>query len=235
MTTIHLQVLRFTSVLAIFSAPLANAAVPEIAAALRQQYGDAHLQNVVLFRASPSTIAPIQWNIYSKDPYRPGELIRTTATLNGAQWVTSPSGAGNNLLQRTPPKTLDLKRVRVDSAQALDVAKKAAALAQVTVSQAAYQLATNDTNLVPEWGVELRDPTGFEIGFCVVSAETGALVHQSWTPKTAASTSKSKSEPETEGEIAAKKVKKGVRKAWNWTEDAGKTTGSFFRELFKGE
>jgi hypothetical protein len=235
MKPIHHNLLRLTSVIAIFSTSLTSAAVPEIAAALRQQYGQAHLQNVVLFRASPSTIAPIQWNVYSKDPYRPGELIRTTATLNGAQWVTSPSGAGSDLLQRTPPKTLDLTRVKIDSAAALDVAKKAAALAQATVAQAAYQLATNDSNLVPEWGIELRDATGFEIGFCVVSAETGALVHQSWTPKTAASTSKTKSEPETEGEMAAKKVKKGVRKAWNWTEDAGKTTGSFFRELFKGE
>ena len=224
--------LTLTVLLVLGASATSQAAVPEITESLRQQYGGLYLQNVVLFRALPASVDPIQWNVYARDAYRPGQLVRTIATLNGVSWTTTPNGAGEDLLERNPPKTLDLNRVKIDSAQALEVAKKAAALSQVTISKAGYQLAANDTNGVPEWGIELLDPTGYEIGFCVISAETGALVHQSWTPKTA-STAK-KSQPETEGEIAAKKVKKGVRKAWNWTEDAGKTTGSFFKELFKG-
>ena len=35
------------------------------------------------------------------------------------------------------------------------------------------------------------------------------------------------------GEDAAKAVKQGARKAWDWTEKAGRETGGFFKELFR--
>ena len=78
----------------------------------------------------------------------------------------------------------------------------------------------------------MQDATGYEVGFCIISAETGAVRYQSWTPKAVAGESRPTT-PETEGERAAKKVKAEVRKAWNWGENAGRRTGGFFRELFR--
>ena len=69
-------------------------------------------------------------------------------------------------------------------------------------------------------------------GFCVVNAESGAVTFTSWTPRGGQPASKGGSD-DSAGARAAQKVKDKARKAWNWTESAGRETGNFFKELFK--
>lgn len=210
----------------------ATGAMPDVGASIIKEFGEAQLRNVVLVKAAPNVADPVQWTVYSRDPYRPGEQLRTIAThINGA-WTSSPAGAGK-LLPRVPAKPVDFARLKYSASQARQTLLQAAALAQVTVSKVDYRLAANDETGVPEWGLGVLDPAGIEIGFCIVSGETGALTFQDWTPRKDPAVAAKPSTPETDGERAAKNVKKSMRKAWNWTEDAGRQTGSFFRELFK--
>jgi hypothetical protein len=228
-------------VLALLAPASAPAANPDVGAAIVRQFGEAQLRNVVLVKASPNETDPIQWKVYSRDPYREGELLRTIATKMDGKWDAAPAGAGK-LLQRVPRLSLDFKRLKVDSKEARRIITEAARLAQVDFTKVDYQLAANDQTGSPEWGLALQDATGYEAGFCVVSGETGALLSQDWTPRYANSAAakpggKPKADTRTpaqkEGEEAAKRVKQGVRRAWDWTEEAGKKTGSFFRELFR--
>jgi hypothetical protein len=214
--------------------PTAHAANSDVGDAIVRQFGEAQLKNVVLVTASANEIDPVQWKVYARDPYREGELLLSIATKTGGQWDVAPAGAGR-LLKRVPPQRIDFKRLKTDSVQARRIAAQAASLAQVKFSKMSYQLAANESTGVPEWGLALLDETGYEVGFCVVSGQTGALVSQDWTPKfdPPPSPSRPMSQSEKEGAEAAKRVKQGARKAWDWTEDAGRKTGSFFRELFR--
>lgn len=219
--------------LILLSSTTTSRANPEIGAAVAKEFGEATARNIVLVRAGANVSDPIQWTVYSRDPHRQGEFVRSIVTNLSGNWTAAAAG-GEKQLQRTPSKLLDIKKVAWNSQLARDAAMKASALAKVTFTQVEYQLAANEETGAPEWGLALLDATGYEIGFCIVSAETGAVRFQDWTPKQTAQTP-APSTPESEGDAAAKKVKKGVRKAWNWTEKAGKKTGGFFRELFKGE
>ena len=156
-----------------------------------------------------------------------GTLLNT-ATIIGAGSII---GGSVFLTKSVPPNhfvTLKSQDLRYRSADARVVAAKAAALAQATIASIDYQLAANAATGAPEWGLALKDDTGHEVGFVVVSGETGALSFQDWTPRVAA-----KPGPESEGERAAKAVKRTARKAWNWTDNARKETRNFFRELFR--
>lgn len=239
-----LVLLRAFAAFAILAPASARAANPDVGAAIVRQFGEAQLRNVVLVKASPNETDPIQWKVYSRDPYREGELLRTIATKMDGKWDAAPAGAGK-LLQRVPRLSLDFKRLKVDSKEARRIITEAARVEQVDFAKVEYQLAAHEQTGSPEWGLALQDATGYEVGFCVVSGETGALLSQDWTPRYTNSTAaaatgrKAKGKADTrtqgqkEGEEAAKRVKQGVRKAWDWTEEAGKKTGSFFRELFR--
>ncbi len=216
----------------IVSVPVVNAASSEVGAAIIRQFGEAQLANVLLVTAVSNPNDPVQWRVYSKDVYRPGELLMTVVSRTANGWDATPAGAGK-LLQRTPSKSIDFKRLKVDAKEASRIATDAARLAQKNFASASYQLAANETTGAPEWGLALQSADGVEIGFCVISAETGALQHQDWTLDVAESSAAPKTRAEREGEAAARKVKQGVRKAWNWTEEAGRKTGGFFRELFR--
>jgi len=177
-------------------------------------------------------VDPIQWKVYSRDPYREGEFLRSIATKTNSGWDVAPAGAGK-LLKRAPSQRIDFKRLKVDSVEARRIATQAAALAKVKFAKIGYQLAASESDGTPEWGLALLDETGYEVGFCVVSGLTGALTSQDWTPKQEPVPSRPMSQSEKEGAEAAKRVKQGARRAWDWTEDAGRKTGSFFRELFR--
>jgi len=209
-----------------------KAASPEVGAAIIRQFGEAQLANVLLVSAVSNPTDPVQWRVYSKDLYRPGELLMTVVDRTDKGWNATPAGAGK-LLQRVPSKSIDFKRLKIDAKEARRIVAEAAKLAQKSFTQASYQLATNETTGAPEWALVLENADNSEVGFCVLSAETGAVQHQDWTPETSQTAGAPKTSAEREGEAAARKVKQGVRKAWNWTEEAGRKTGGFFRELFR--
>ena len=207
-------------------------AMPGVGASIIKEFGEAQLKNVVLVRAAPNESDPVQWTVYSRDPYRPGEQLRTIATHVNGTWTSAPAGAGK-LLPRVPKRTIDFTRLRISAMQARQTLNQAAALAQVAAARVDYRLAANDQTGAPEWALAVLDASGGETGFCIVSGETGALTFQDWTRKPDPAATARPSTPESEGERAARKVKRGMRKAWDWTEDAGRQTGGFFRELFK--
>lgn len=208
------------------------AANPEIGTAMAKEFGDAAARNVVLVRAGANATDPVQWTVYSRDPHRAGKLVRSIVVRTDGRWVASPGG-GDKALKRVPPRVVDLTKVGWNSRLARETAAKAAAGAQVDFALVDYQLAADEQTGEPEWGLALQDAGGYEVGFCVVSAETGVLKSQDWTPKQPAAGSRPPPTPESEGARAAKRVKAEVRRAWNWTEDAGRRTGGFFRELFR--
>lgn len=204
---------------------------PEIGAAIAKEFGEATARNIVLVRARANEVDPIQWTVYARDPHSEGQFVRNIVTNIGGSWTAAPAGVDKEM-KRAPSRLLDLKKVGWNSKLARETAVKASELAKVGFAKVEYQLAANEETSEPEWGLALQDASGHEVGFCVVSAETGALRFQDWTPKPTEGSPKP-STPESEGERAAKNVKAGVRKAWNWTENAGKATGGFVRELFK--
>jgi hypothetical protein len=167
---------------------------------------------------------------YSRDAFRQEEILRINVKYEGLNWTATPDGAGSKVLTPAPPRILDFSRLHTRSADARVVAAKAAALAQANFVSVDYQLAANQETGAPEWGLALKDTIGHEIGFCVVSGETGALVYQDWTPR--APNSLTVKDP-SGGERAAQTVKRTARKAWNWTDKARTETKSFFRELFR--
>lgn len=202
---------------------------PEVPSAVAQSFGEKVADSLLLLRGTSTTSEPVEWTAYARDAFRPEEVLRITVRMEAAQWKAAPAGAGTKVLTPQPPKTLDFSRVRVRSSEARAVAAKAAALAQTTFVTVDYQLAAQAETGLPEWGLALKDDTGYEVGFCVVSAETGALTFQDWTPRFATAPTT----PPSEGERAAKAVKKTARKAWNWTDKARSETKNFFRELFR--
>lgn len=230
---------RFSVILAVALTTVAVsdslAAVADVGAALARQFGEAYQKNVVLLKAPASAVDPAEWKVYSIDPYREGELLRTIVTKADGKWDAKPAGSGK-LLQRVPKQRLDFNRLRIDSREARRIAEHAAEASGTTFAKVDYQLAAHEQTAVPEWGLALQDATGYEVGFCVISGETGAILSEDWTPKPGAvPIAKPDKRPPAQraGEEAAKKVKRSVRKAWEWTEHAGRTTGSFFRELFR--
>jgi hypothetical protein len=219
----------FLPALALLSNVASLRANPEIPRAVAQEFGENVAGSLLLLRGAATTSEPTEWTAYARDAFRPEEVLRITVRMEAAQWKAAPAGAGEKVLNPAPPKKLDFARQRVRSAEARVVAAKAAALAQTTFVSVDYQLAANAETGAPEWGLALKDDTGYEVGFCVVSAESGALIFQDWTPRFATAPATAQSE----GEKAAKALKKTARKAWNWTDKARSETKSFFRELFR--
>jgi hypothetical protein len=202
---------------------------PEIPRAVAQSFGESIGSSLLLVKGTGTTAEPVEWTAYARDAFRPEEVLRITVRMEASVWKAAPAGAGTKVLSPVPPKTLDSTRLQIRSSEARAVAAKAAALAQTTFASVDYQLAANAETGAPEWGLALKDESGYEVGFCVISAETGALTFQDWTLKLGSAPSA----PPSEGERAAKVVKKTVRKAWNWTDKARSETKSFFRELFR--
>ncbi len=202
---------------------------PEVPRAVAQSFGTAVSDGILLIKGSGTTAEPVVWTVYSRDAFRPQDVLRVTVKQEAAGWKAEASGAGGNVLERVPPRPVDFTRLRYRSADARVAAAKASALAQSTFVSIDYQLAANGTTGVPEWGLALKDDTGYEVGFVVVSGETGAVTFQDWTPRVPSNITSA----EGEGERAAKTVKRTARKAWNWTDNARKETRGFFRELFR--
>lgn len=213
-------------------APQRAAAInPEARAAVAREFGEGYLRNVLLVTSYAEATDPVSWNLYAHDPHHTGELVRTSVTFTNGHWEASPGGAGK-LLNRVPKQRLDFKRLKFSAAQVRAAAAQAAMLAKTSFAKVEFQLAANDETSVPEWGLVLQDGTGAEVGFCIVSGETGAVTFQDWS-NDASKPKSGQSSAERKAEDAAQKVKQGVRKAWNWTERAGRQTGTFFRELFR--
>jgi len=223
-----------------FSLLLASASLshanPEIATVIDQEYGAATSEGVVLLQSASSTADPLQWSVYARDPFRPGELVRATLTLVKGAWAPKANGAGTRLLSRVPPQVIAFNRIKFRSSDVLKIAQQNAALAKTNFVTASYQLAANATTGAPEWGLALNGTDGDEVGFIVISAETGAVIHQQWDNGLASNNPGvpvSSSPPNSKGERAADNVKRAARNAWEWTGDTGLEVGHFFKRLFK--
>lgn len=222
----------------LFSLLLASATLghanPEIAPIIAQEYGAATAAGIVLLQ-SPSTAAdPVQWAVYARDPFRPGELVRAALSSGPTGWLPPQAAGGGKLLTRVPPNVLDFSRIKFRSADALKVAQQSAALAKVNFVTVSYQLAANATTSAPEWGLVLEGTDGGEVGFIVVSAETNAVILQQWGREVAGNGPPGSPPPLSKGEQAADNVKKAARNAYEWTGDTGLEVGDFFKRLFKG-
>ncbi len=214
----------------VFAAGLSGLhANPEVPAAVAQSFGTATSESLILLKGSSTTAEPVEWTAYARDAFRPADILRISVKQDGLLWKATPAGAGARILDRVPTLPVDFKKVLYRSADARVVAAKSAALAQTTFASIDYQLAANAETGTPEWGMALKDDTGYEVGFVVVSAATGAVSFQDWSPRVPASTA----DEGDEGERAAKAVKRTARKAWNWSDNARKETRGFFRELFR--
>lgn len=202
---------------------------PEIPRAVSQSFGDTIGNSLLLIRGTGTNSEPSEWTAYARDAFRFDEILRISVKMEASEWKAAPAGAGTKILSPAPTKIIDPIRILIRSAEARAIAVKAAALAQTPFASVDYQLAANADTGSPEWGLALKSISGDEVGFCIISAETGALSFQDWSSHIVDVAS-----PETsDGERAAKAVKKTVRKAWNWTDKARSETKSFFRELFR--
>ncbi|OYW75729.1 MAG: hypothetical protein B7Z37_11950, partial [Verrucomicrobia bacterium 12-59-8] len=198
--------------------------------------GAATSDGVILLQSSASAADPVQWSVYARDPFRPGELVRATITAEKSGWAPKASGAGTKLLTRVPPLPIVFNRIRFRSSDVLKIARQNAMLAKTNFVTASYQLAANATTGAPEWGLALDGTDGHEVGFIVISAETGAVIHQQWDNGLSSNElggPVSSSEPGSKGERAADNVKRAARNAWEWTGDTGLEVGHFFKRLFK--
>lgn len=205
--------------------------------AVAEVFGKATVDATRLVKSERSKGEPLVWLVFSEDTHRQGELVKIRLERQpGTQaWRALSAGAGQ-LLQRVPPLRMNWAKVRVGPAEARLTAEQGAKLAKAVFDSVEYQLAMQPTNQSPEWALTLFDTQGKEMGFVVLSAETGAVVHQDFTgpvPPPVAQGAKRDDGEVDSGEEAARAVKRGARKAWDWTEKAGRETGNFFRELFR--
>lgn len=231
MKTILLSILVLASV----SLVRAN---PEIATVIDQEYGAATSEGIVLLQSSASSADPAQWAVYARDPFRQGELVRASLTMERSGWAPKAAGAGSKLLSRVPPQPIAFNRVQFRSSDVRRIAQQNAVLAKTNFVTAAYQLAANATTGAPEWGLALNDVNGAEVGFIVISAETGAVIHQQWGNGLASNVPGApvtSAEPGSPGEKAAEDVKRTARRAWEWTGDTGLEVGRFFKKLFRND
>lgn len=211
---------------------------PEIVTIIDQEYGAATSEGIVLLQSPASAADPTQWAVYARDPFRPGELVRATLTSERSGWAPKADGAGTKLLSRVPPQSISFNRIKYRSSDARKIAQQNAMLAKVNFVTAAYQLAANATTGSPEWGLSLLDTNGAEVGFIVISAETGAVVHQQWNNGLSSNVPGgpvTSSDPGSKGEKAAEDVRRAARRAWEWTGDTGLEVGHFFKRLFRGD
>lgn len=221
--------------------------------ALLNTYGSSTTEALCLVKSQWSESEPLAWMAYARDPHRADEQVKITVSREPGQdvWTTKSAGSGQ-LLQKVPPVNLDLTKVAVGPVEARRIASNAAELAKMDFFQVQYQLATQPGDNAVEWALTLADAKGVEVGFVVISAETGAVLHQDFgiepppvvKEKSQEGTGVRLPVPEDDinavgnvesGEDAARVVKKGVRKAWNWTERAGQETKGFFKELFHND
>jgi hypothetical protein len=223
-----------------FSLLLASATLsranPEIATVIDQEYGAATAEGILLLQSAASAAEPPQWSVIARDPFRPGDLVRASLTLVNGAWAPKATGAGPKLLGRVPPQPIAFNRIRLRSSDVLKIAQRNAMLAKTNFVTAAYQLAADATTGAPQWGLALNGTDGNEVGFIVISAETGAVIHQQWNNGLASYESGvpvSASEPGGKGERAADNVKRAARNAWELTGDTGLEVGHFFKRLFK--
>jgi len=205
---------------------------PEIATVIDQEYGAATAAGVVLLQSPASATDPIQWSVFARDPFRQGELVRATVTLDKSAWIPRVNGAGTKLLSRVPPQVIVFNRIKYRSSDALKIAQQNAMLAKSNFVTASYQLAADAATGAPQWGLALNGTDGNEVGFIVISAETGAVIHQQWN-NGLANTDPGAPPPSSKGEKAADDVKRAARNAWQWTGDTGLEVGHFFKRLFK--
>ncbi|MEZ5386950.1 MAG: hypothetical protein R3F13_15690 [Prosthecobacter sp.] len=207
---------------------------PEIATVIDQEYGAATSEGIVLLQSAAAAAEPNQWTVYARDPFRQGELVKAVVSIQNRGWAPQAAGAGSKLLGRVPQKVIAFNRIRYRTSDARKIAQQQAALARTNFVTAQYQLAANATTGAPEWGLALLDTAGAEVGFIVISAETGAVIHQQWSNGLASNTPNAPvNNPDTPGERVADDVKDGARRAWEWTGDTGLEVGRFFKRLFR--
>lgn len=207
---------------------------PEIATVVGQEYGAATSEGIVLLMSAPVPAEPDQWFVYARDPFRPGELVRSLLTLTNNSWAPKADGAGDDILTRVPPQPIPFNRVKFRTADVRRIAQDNAVLAKTSFINVQYQLAANATSSAPEWGLSLLDTVGVEVGFIVISAETGAVLHQQWGTATVSGNDDSpRRPPATRAEEAADEVKRNAREAWQWSGESGREVGRFFKRLFR--
>ncbi|MFO1485978.1 MAG: hypothetical protein U1F71_21635 [Verrucomicrobiaceae bacterium] len=206
---------------------------PEIATIIDQEYGAATSEGILLLQSAPSAGEPDQWSVYARDPFRPGELVRAVLTLENRSWAPKANGAGSKLLSRVPPQTIAFNRIRFRTSDARKIAQQNATLAKTNFVMVQYQLAANASTGAPEWGLALQDTNGAEVGFIVISAESGVVIHQQWS--NGANDVSFTAPPGSRGEKAADDVRRTARRAWEWTGDTGLEVGRFFKRLFRPE
>lgn len=221
----------FTSLLLLLGAPLLHAN-PEIATVIDREYGAATAEGIVLLQSVPSAADPVEWAVFARDPFRPSELVRAAVGLQNNSWVPKPVAAGRNLMGQVPSQAIAFNRVRFRTGDVRRIAQQSALLSKTNFATIQYQLAANATTSSPEWGLALLDIRGAEVGFLVVSAETGAVTHQQWNNRYIDPTV-SRPPPGSKGERAADDVRRAARNTWNRTEDTGVEVGRFFKRLFK--
>jgi hypothetical protein len=207
--------------------------------AVTKDFGVATTQAARLLKSELSPATPTGWSLFASDPYRPGEQVKlklervSQGALIG--WKAQSAGAGQ-LLQRVPPLPINWSMVQLGPVEVERKVKQMAVLAKTPFTHIAYQLTTNPTSRRPEWGLVLADATLTEVGFLIIAADSGAVVHQDFQrrlPPGEAAGGRRPTSAAEEGEEAARRVKEGARQAWDWTERAGRKTGGFFRELFR--
>ena len=215
-----------------WSATAGAGVMDPVVKAVDETFGRHAASHIVLVKADATALPePQVWNVFATDSHRKGQLVKIRVAREQRDWKATSQGAGN-LLQKVPPRFLDASQVAVNATSAREKAAAAAQLAQAKWATVEFQLATNGDTGEPEWALFLLDQKEREVGFVVVSAVSGAVLHQEFGGEVMAPPTPA---PGTTGPgaEAAQSVKKGVRKAWNWTERAGRETGNFFRELFR--
>jgi hypothetical protein len=221
-----------TKLLALLALAGTLQANPELANIITQEYGAATAEGILLLQAPATSGEPVQWSAVARDPFRNGDFVRTQITKQGNSWTLKADGAGDDLLRSVPPEAIPFSRVKINSTSARSIAAKAALASNTIFATVEYQLAVSRDNGSPEWGLALLNAEGAEVGFILISAETGAINMQDWAGQAGVASRKG-DEVGEKGERAAQGVKDTARRAWEWTDGARRETKSFFKELFR--
>ncbi len=137
--------------------------------ALKASRGAALVQQVTQVRGESGQDQPQAWEVST----RVADGERVFVVRDGRIVADTVYSAGGGV-------PVDMRRLRVDSGEAFNIANRVATAAKVGFDSIDYQLAAGALGNSPLWILYLRDGAGRDVGEVEVSGEDGSVVRQSW-------------------------------------------------------
>ena len=162
--------LGFLLSLTLLAAPAGKAATAwQALDTLKAERGAGALRSVTQVRGHRGQDQPKEWEVVTR--LADGERVYV---LEGGRIVA------DTIYSSAAGVTVDVRRLRVDSAEVFTISNRKATDAKVGFNAIDYELRAAAHGNAPLWVVHLRDSEGKDVGRLEISGEDGKLVKEEW-------------------------------------------------------